>query len=303
MTVGTTDEAPADAGALVLGRLAGQVAQLTAQEAGVRAADPDAVHDMRVATRRLRSALATFSPVLRRSITDPLRDDLRAIGRRLGQARDADVSRAGLGDLLGEVPAGLVIGPVRTRLDADRGSAYEASLAHVVEDLDGPGWAALRASLADLVADPPLAPAAARGIDDVLLPRVDRAFRRLSRAWRTAHAEQPGAQRDAALHEARKEARQARYAAETLAPVVGQEAARSARAAERVQGLLGSHQDLVVLRGVLRRAAAEAHAAGENAFTYGLLHEQARVRALELEQQLPWLARRATRPGRRAWMR
>ncbi|WP_066587644.1 CHAD domain-containing protein [Cellulomonas timonensis] len=297
------EEANPDAGGLVLRRLADQAAQLAAQEPGVRAADPEAVHDMRVATRRLRSALGTFRPVLLRARTAPLRDDLRRVGRRLGQARDADVSRAGLGDLLAEVPAGLVIGPVRTRLDADRGSAYEAALARVVEDLDGPDWAALRARVAELVADPPLTSAASRGIDEVLLPRVDRAFRRLSRAWRAARAEQSGAQRDAALHEARKEARQARYAAETLAPVVGQDAVRSARAAERVQDLLGSHQDLVVLRGVLRRAAVEAPLAGGNAFTYGLLHDQARVRALELEQQLPHLARRATRPGRRAWMR
>jgi len=292
-----------DAGRPVQAYLAAQVEELLAQESGVRAGDGDAVHDMRVATRRLRSALATFRPVLRRERTDPLRDELRRLGHRLGEARDADVSGSGLLALLEETPEGLVIGPVRARLEGDRRAAFDAASSQLLALLDSPAWAALSARLGGLATDPPLVAQSAGAVEDVLLPRVDRAFRRLRRAWRAARAEAPGAPRDVALHESRKDARRARYAAEALAPVIGPAATRSARAAEQVQEVLGQHQDLVVARAVLRRVAVDAHAAGESAFTYGLLHERAASRASALDQRLPRVARRATARGRHEWMR
>ncbi|UUI76400.1 CHAD domain-containing protein [Cellulomonas chengniuliangii] len=292
-----------DAGRLVQAYLADQVEELLAHEPGVRAGDGNAVHDMRVATRRLRSALATFRPVLRRERTDPLRDELRRLGRHLGEARDADVSGDGLLALLEETPEGLVLGPVRARLDGDRRAAFDVALSQLVAVLDSPAWAGLSARLGGLATDPPVVTESAGAVEDRLLPRVDRAFRRLRRAWRAARAEAPGALRDMALHEARKDARQARYAAEALAPVIGPAATRSARAAEQVQEVLGHHQDLVVARAVLRRVAFDAHAAGESAFTYGLLHERAAARSVALDQRLPRVARRATARGRHEWMR
>ena len=51
------------------------------------------MHKMRVGTRRLRSALATFRPLLDRAVTDPIRDELKWIAGELGGARDAEVLR------------------------------------------------------------------------------------------------------------------------------------------------------------------------------------------------------------------
>lgn len=42
-----------------------------------------------------------------------------------------------------------------------------------------------------------------------------------------------------------------------------------------LQTLLGDHQDSVMVRGALRELATEAHEAGENAFTYGVLYGRA----------------------------
>ena len=52
---------------------------------------PDAVHKARVATRRLRSALRTFRPLLDRTVTDPLRREVRWLTGALGAPRDAEV--------------------------------------------------------------------------------------------------------------------------------------------------------------------------------------------------------------------
>jgi CHAD domain-containing protein len=67
-----------------------QLGRLLAEEAGVRAGqDPEAVHRMRVATRRLRTALKLFR-------IDGPADDLRELAAALGRVRDRDVFAAGL---------------------------------------------------------------------------------------------------------------------------------------------------------------------------------------------------------------
>ena len=53
--------------------------------------DPEGVHQARVATRRLRSDLRTFGPVLDERWSEDLRAELRWLGAALGKVRDADV--------------------------------------------------------------------------------------------------------------------------------------------------------------------------------------------------------------------
>ena len=61
------------------------------ESAAASGADADAVHDMRVASRRVREALRVFAPVYRRSAVDAMDDVARAVTRALGAVRDADV--------------------------------------------------------------------------------------------------------------------------------------------------------------------------------------------------------------------
>ncbi|KIF03237.1 hypothetical protein PL81_25435, partial [Streptomyces sp. RSD-27] len=84
---------PADgtAAAHVLAYLREQRDALVAQDPAVRRDLPDSVHRMRVATRRLRSALATHRKVLDRTATDPLREELRWLAAELGADRDREV--------------------------------------------------------------------------------------------------------------------------------------------------------------------------------------------------------------------
>ena len=59
---------------------------------GVRlGSDPEDLHQLRVATRRLRAFLRAGRPLLEPSWSEPLRDELQWLGRALGPARDRDV--------------------------------------------------------------------------------------------------------------------------------------------------------------------------------------------------------------------
>src|SRR5512139_1689251 len=81
-------------GALLQSRLAEQVEVLKRRDIDVRRDAHDGVHQLRVAIRRLRSALATFRPLVDREVTDPLREELQWVAVLLGEARDAEVMAA-----------------------------------------------------------------------------------------------------------------------------------------------------------------------------------------------------------------
>ncbi|MFO1352676.1 MAG: CHAD domain-containing protein [Gammaproteobacteria bacterium] len=69
-----------------------QLEALAANEDAARApTNPEGVHQMRVALRRMRSALRLFRPALSRALEQRWAEDLRWIAARLGAARDLDV--------------------------------------------------------------------------------------------------------------------------------------------------------------------------------------------------------------------
>jgi CHAD domain-containing protein len=67
--------------------------------------DAGGVYDMRVASRRLRSALQDFKPYLRRRKLAAAVSELKRIARALGAVRDEDVALAALEELQGDAPA------------------------------------------------------------------------------------------------------------------------------------------------------------------------------------------------------
>lgn len=56
-----------------------------------RSADPDAIHDLRVASRRLRAALRHLEPCFRKRDARSLRSAVRKLARMLGETRDLDI--------------------------------------------------------------------------------------------------------------------------------------------------------------------------------------------------------------------
>ena len=263
---------------------------------------PDGVHKMRVATRRLRSALATFRPMLDRTVTDPLRDELKWIAGELGGARDAEVLRMRLLDEIAREPEDLVFGPIAARIEeelrADHRKAHDA----LIEALNSDRYFRLLDQLDELVATPPWTELANDRADKVLTRLVRKSYRRVQRlvsAGPPAHpagaalgAGAGSASKDEWYHEIRKASKRMRYAAEAVQSVFGQDAKSTAEAAEALQEVLGEHQDSVVARSALRDLGARIHLDGDNAFTIGRLHalEQTRGDEAVAEFKPAWAA-------------
>ena len=271
------------AGEVVLGYVRQQVLAILRYDPLVRRDEPDAVHQMRVATRRARSALQAFGQIIEREATRPLCEELKWLAAELGQARDGEVLLARLTAGLSALPPALVAGPVKDRLTGHFTAELARAGKAALRALDGPRYLRLLDDLDVLLADPPLTPRAGRRAGKVLAKPVRRAARRLQRAL----AAVPGAEdQDAAIHEVRKAAKRARYAAEVALPALGGKARRQLVRAKKLQELLGDHHDSVVARTVLRGLADQARAAGEDTFTYGVMHERQSCQAAEIERTL-----------------
>ncbi|MGW0709626.1 CYTH and CHAD domain-containing protein [Streptomyces sp. NPDC002643] len=248
----------------------------------------DSVHSMRVATRRLRSTFKSYRKVLDRAVTDPIGDDLKWLAGELGIDRDREVLTERLTEAIGNLPEHLVDGPVRTRLDTWAEARGTGSRRRLIAVLDGERYLTLLGTLDAVVADPPLRKAAGGDPQEVLRKAVGRDFAQVAALIEEA-LEQPssGPERDVAMHEARKKAKRTRYAAETAAPALGRPAESMVKDMKSLQTLLGDHQDSVMCREALHDIAAQAHAAGESAFTYGLLYGREERRAADREAELP----------------
>ena len=284
---------PGSAAAVVGDYVRAQRDTIVGYDPRVRRDEPDAVHKMRVATRRLRSTFKTYRPLWDRAATDHLRAELKWLAEVLGKVRDAEVMAARLQRSLDRLPPELVIGPVAARLTGGLRAQVAKDHRSLVTALNGRRYGALLDELDALLAAEPtehgLRPAA------VYVPhRVKRIVATVNELLDVAEKAEPDVRplpgvpdRDTALHEARKSAKQSRYAAEAAAPVGGEGAAALAAALEDLQELLGDQHDSVLTRDLLRKVALQAHAAGENAFTYGRLHLAEASSATDIEAGLP----------------
>jgi len=251
--------------------LARSVVALVRHDSGVRLdEDIEDVHIMRVATRRLRSQLGTFAPLLEPSWSRHLRAELRWLGGELGSVRDADV----LGLRLRAAAASL---PLREReaskdLLALLAEGRQADRERLLRALRSARYVSLLEMLVDAAREPALLEAGAPA-KPLLAPRLEARWRRL----RKAVAAQRRDASDLALHAVRIRAKHLRYAAEAATPLLGRPARRIARAAQGMQQSLGDHQDSVVATRWLREAARSVPR--EAAFVAGVLaareHEDA----------------------------
>jgi CHAD domain-containing protein len=282
---------------------------ILATEPGVRAGDGESIHQMRVATRRLRASLRTFRPLLDETQLGPLGDELRWLGGVLGDARDADVLAGRLTAAVHAEPDELVVGPVAARIRQRLAADTARSGDRLTEALDSGRFAVLIEALDRLVADAGGRGGGRRRLTQRAAKALRRADALLDTAISTPAAAKgsrrgsptlagllPATDRDTRLHDARKAYKRARYAAEAIAALDERPAKRLVKRLKELQDLLGDHQDTLVAREVLRDYGMRAYGEGENAFTYGLLH----ARQADLgEQALAGLDRVRRRAGRR----
>lgn len=245
--------------------LAEQIDALLIWDRAVRAESDDSVHQMRVALRAIRSHLQSSPEAFGLAKDSPLLDELRELAALLGVARDAEVLGDRYSQALDSLDQELVRGPIRECLVDGSRERYRAKLRKSLSAMRSHRYFRLLDGLeALLLAEPPSSEVAPR---KGAKATIRAGYNRVRKRAEIAATADPG-RRDAALHAVRRSAKRLR----STAAVVG--AKDVARAAKAIQSLLGDHHDSVVSRGHLIEQADRAHAAGEDTFTYGLLHER-----------------------------
>jgi CHAD domain-containing protein len=252
-------------------------------EAVATTGHPDAVHDLRVAARRLRSAFRAFRPLLRAEGTK-LRRGLRALARRLGAVRDLDVFLLGLpaAAAAANVAGNPRVAGFRLALARERRRRFAAAQ----DWLAAPRGQRLCARLARL-ADGRGGPRLRRGAAAPLAEVVGAVTARPLRAALAAGRALPARPRAAALHRVRILVKRARYALEPFADVGGALVDDLLGRLVALQDLLGEHQDAVVA--ALRLAPVAGAGPGALRAVY-------RERAATLARRFPAAWRRLDRP-------
>lgn len=271
---------------MIEGALAGHVAQFLGFISDVPLdRDTEDVHQARVAIRRIRSDLRTFGPLVDTPAVEPVIEELKWMGRSLGEVRDRDILLELLAGQVGGMSPEDMDGAAvfLDRLKLERDNAFVT----MAETLAGERAKALEGTLRSLVATPPVlaicGPAPARPVVPAL---VNRPFRRLVKAV-LALGDHPT---DEALHDVRLLTKRCRYAAEAAELVVGKPATRLADDLARLQTILGNLQDSAVAQHWLREAAGTA--TPRQILSAGLL--------IKVQQDM---AERSRREWKRAWRR
>jgi CHAD domain-containing protein len=280
----------------IMVRIGAQVAALITREADVRERREDSIHQMRVASRRLRSCLRTFRPAFTTTPTSQLLIELKWLGGALGAARDAEVIAARVMRDVDLVAPENLLGPVASSLHARGVAEVAAAETALVGGLDSERYRSLLASLVNFTSEPPLSnDRRGRKWPE---RRVAKAIEKTDALVRHAYSVRPS-ERDAALHEARKSAKHVRYAAETLLPT-DRRLTRTAKAYESIQETLGEHHDAVATRSLFRTEGARSGVRrGENGFAYGVLFAIEDVRAAKAMKKFEREWARLTAGGRR----
>ncbi|MEH1169200.1 CYTH and CHAD domain-containing protein [Micromonospora sp. CPCC 205539] len=262
--------------------------------------DDTAVHQMRVACRRLRSDMRTFGPLLRKTWARPLRAELRWLADVLGAARDAEVLRERLRRTASTDPLSSLDPAAVDRLDEALADRQRRALAAVDEALRSTRYLAL----VDAVV---LATRAPRFTRRATAPAARALPKLVSRPWRRLTGPDgvdgldPLAP-DTRWHAVRKAGKQARYAVNAVAPALGKAPRRLSGALAGVQDVLGEHQDAAVAAETWLEIAAERPDDHELAVTAGRLAERERETVRGMRSRFPAAWHRATRRRRTQWL-
>jgi CHAD domain-containing protein len=246
--------------------------------------DPEAIHDFRVAVRRMRSVLKSTKALFERDWLESLRDELRWIAGELGDARDLDVLLLELRE-----DAGLDAAPVLKQLETQRRRAWKRARSA----LESERYGKLLDRLAEAVEAPPV-----RKADLSLEAVAAREFEKLRpKARRLGPKTSP-----ADVHRVRIRAKRARYAAELATSVSGRKRIRRfVEATKKFQDVVGAYQDAVVAEKRIQSVMNNTKDT-RTAFAAGQLVDRSaagRRRLARKEFRSSW--RQVERQGRKTW--
>lgn len=217
--------------------------------------DTEFLHDLRVAVRRTRSALALIKGVLDPEVSDRFKNEFRYIGRMTGPVRDLDVYllneetyRAGLPDRLQE---GLAY------FFEDLAARRKQEQRRLVRSLGSPRYRQILADWGQLLDLGPELPAGKNGavpIGVLAGKIIHKRFRRVLRDGKKIHQGTP----DRELHRLRIEGKKLRYSLEFFAPLYDQQQMKKLiRQLKVLQNNLGDFNDLSVQQEMLSHYLSE----------------------------------------------
>ncbi|NJM71224.1 MAG: CHAD domain-containing protein [Scytonema sp. RU_4_4] len=226
--------------------------------------DPEALHQMRVGMRRLRTAVTRFSPAV--DLPKPASDkNIGKIARNLGNLRDLDVLKEILENLEQSHLPRKEQQSVQTALDALSEQRQEA-LVDVKSTLKNERYKSLKQTLKEWLEEPSYQPVAYLPIQevlpDLLLPeissfllhpgwligtQVEEAEILIARDWDIQKVEQELATNGEILHSLRKQAKRLRYQMELFTDLYGESYTACLAEVKSIQEILGAMQDSVVL--------------------------------------------------------
>ncbi len=245
------DDTVQSAARTIVGRHLGRLRQ---QDAGTRIGeDPEALHDLRVALRRLRAAVRVFAPTFPPRWREHLISEMHWLGQITGPVRDLDVQLARI-QLYGRaLPTGHRAGltALRTYMDAERTRQRAELLAgldsrryfRLLLRLEGFALGRSHTHSRDAAAHEPITQAGAQ--------HVRRAWRRLRRRGNKIK----GAPAPEDLHALRIRAKRLRYLLEFLQELTGKRGRTLVKRLVRLQDLLGAYHDAVVTAEFVHRYA------------------------------------------------
>ncbi len=223
--------------------------------------DTEFLHDLRVATRRGRAALAQIKGVLPRETAALISDEFKWLAAVTGPCRDLDVFllemedfRRQLGDLAGELD------PLQRHLDSTRRREHRrvcralrsARCSRLLDD-----WAEL---LAPSSADGLELPAAGEPIGELAAKRILKAYKRTVKRGSSLAGDSPAAE----LHKLRIDAKKLRYLLEFFDSLFEKKTiARLVKELKLLQDILGGFNDMAVQQRRLGEFADQLTAAGE----------------------------------------
>ena len=262
--------------------IAAQLSAMTAEHDQAVTGDVEAIHRLRVATRRLRAALRMLREVAPSNEAESAADELGWLCGVIGAVRDLDVLAELLQERAMRLEADFIraLGPISVTLQQQRATEQE----RLVAALESERYRGLVQRLGAIAPEP--------AADSVTLGAVAaRLVRSPLRAALRAGAGLDDASPADALHRLRIRVKKLRYALEPLRAVGGKPTRRMLRRLERVQERVGLYHDAVTAAEWLRGWAAEPHDAPPAALMAAgaLIHSfERRIRRLRARSLKAW---------------
>ncbi|MBW4562057.1 MAG: CHAD domain-containing protein [Mojavia pulchra JT2-VF2] len=226
--------------------------------------DPEALHQMRVGMRRLRTSVSRFEPALK--LPKPVSDkNIGKIARRLGNLRDLDVLKETLeNDYKPNLP-NKEQKYLQTAFDA-LAKQREQALSTVETTLKDESYKSLKQAMEEWLEEPSYEELASITIQqvlpDLLLPEVSKFLLhpgwlvgtqivgselKVQTDWEAKKVEQQLTTKGETLHSLRKQAKRVRYQMELFSELYSENYAAYIADVKSIQDILGEMQDSVVL--------------------------------------------------------